>query len=241
MITCFVQPICDMNYGQAEYLELLVRDVNKDGTHSNSADAVFRKIKTAGERKKLDLIMFGQAIMLSNQIPLKMCINLSKETMEQERSADIFLEFARRYEHNRGQIVFEINEKVNTMEPAPNENIRLLVRGGYKIALDDVDERMENVQAVSQLNGIEMIKTGCGLVKHMDCENVQKLYQLIETARQNHVRLTVEGIETAEQEETICKIARMMRYQNLYLQGFVYGYPEKAGVYAEKVEKAMTC
>jgi EAL domain-containing protein (putative c-di-GMP-specific phosphodiesterase class I) len=209
------QPIVELASGQVVGYEGLSRF---DASVALSVDEWFEMAERAGMCVELEAACMAaivDALALSPGIGGYISINVSPKTLMEydfERLPD---------RSGQGGWVLEITEHSEVKDyPVLAQRVRALQAQGFRIAIDDAGAGYSSLRHVLRL-APDIVKLDVSITRDIDkiLRNQQLSSAIISFGRETGISLVAEGVETAEERDTL------QRLGVVYGQGYLFGKP----------------
>lgn len=222
LINTYFQPIISAD-GQSIYAyEALSR--------GPSASILFNPINLFEQAKKQQKLFALESVCRTNaieqftqqQLPGKLFLNIAPETLLQpDHHRGLTLELVNNFGISPEQVVIEITEH------SPTHDYELMRRAvkhyqgeGFSIALDDLGAGYSSLRLWSEVQP-EFVKIDRHFITGIETNKVKREFvrSIVAIARSVKSQVIAEGIETAQEFETLCEIGMD------YLQGYYFAKP----------------
>jgi len=209
------QPIIELASGKVVGYEGLSRF---DAPIALSLDEWFGMANRAGMCVELEVACMAAivgALAASPPIDGYISINVSPKTLMEYD----FEQLPDRSE--QGGWVFELTEHSEVTDyPVLAQRVRALQARGFRIAIDDAGAGYSSLRHVLQL-APDIVKLDVSITRDIDkiLRNQQLSSAIISFGRETRISLVAEGVETAEERDTL------LRLGVVYGQGYLFGRP----------------
>ncbi|MCU7837338.1 MAG: GGDEF and EAL domain-containing protein [gamma proteobacterium symbiont of Taylorina sp.] len=219
-ISMFYQPIVNLDNGEIDYYEALLR-IRHQGKIISPGE-IFDLVEARKLDFEMDIAIFKQIAddFKQQRIPVNsgVSVNISGPAIINHQIVDILSEFIPYLAHYK--IVLEITEtSLITQINHAAENIKMLKKLGFLIALDDFGSGYSSISYLSSMP-VDIVKFDISLIRQLEDEKqfsiIRHLSKMIKET--GHI-LVAEGIETEELKIIVKKL------DFNYVQGFLLGRP----------------
>lgn len=219
----FYQPKISTKTKKLVGAEALVRWQKKDGMiPPNKFIPIFEKNKFI---IKLDLYIFERVCKdiatwkkEYKDLPV-ISVNISKENFIYENFIDRYVEITDKYNIERKFIELEITETSTSYDKNIIKILTKLKKKGFMISIDDFGTGTSSLSMLQNMP-IDIIKIDKAFIDNANLTSNENLINYIEfIAKKLGVKTIVEGVETKEQVDFICKLECDM------IQGYYYSKP----------------
>jgi len=208
------QPIVDLASGDVAGLEALARFDTKP---NRPPDVWFADAAAVGLLEELELTAVREAVSYLDQVPERcfVSINLSPDSTVSEQFRDELTSLPLE------RLVLEVTEHAPVDDYAElNEALGSLRRRGLRVAIDDAGAGFASLRHIV-LVAPDLVKLDVTLIRNVDSDEVRHAVVTAITAFASQIgaRVVAEGVETAQELETLRQIGVQ------FAQGFYLGIP----------------
>lgn len=222
-LTSYFQPIIRMSDRSIYGYEALVRGVKEDGSLMYP-DVLFAKSKRNDLDFKLDRMCRETALKTAavKGIQQKVFINFIPTAIyDPAFCLSSTVKWAKQLEFDLNNIVFEVVETESVKDKSHLLHIlEYYKKEGFSVALDDVGEGYSSLNLLVNIHP-NIIKVDRNIIENIDKEPIkQSTYRaLYNLAKENHISVLAEGVETAEELAVVESIGVDL------VQGYYFGKP----------------
>ena len=219
----FFQPIYSVSDGKMLYAEVLSRLFNTEIGDIPPAEFV-RVAENYGLIENLGMISFEKACQFLSDNPDSidaLTINFSVNQMKKPTIVDDVLALIKKYSLSPSRIIIEMTESIFIDDFAIiRERMIEMAKNGITFYLDDFGTGFSNFANIVELP-FSVIKFDRSMLLAMEksTEGSQLLISLIDAFKDNKLKILIEGVESAAQNELVKKSGAD------YAQGFFFSQP----------------
>ena len=219
----FFQPIYSVADGKMLYAEVLSRLFNTEIGDIPPAEFV-RVAENYGLIENLGMISFEKACQFLSDNPDSidaLTINFSVNQMKKPTIVDDVLALIKKYSLSPSRIIIEMTESIFIDDFAIiRERMIEMAKNGITFYLDDFGTGFSNFANIVELP-FSVIKFDRSMLLAMEksTEGSQLLITLIDAFKDNKLKILIEGVESAAQNELVKKSGAD------YAQGFFFSQP----------------
>ncbi|WP_186400729.1 EAL domain-containing protein [Stappia sp. P2PMeth1] len=224
-VDLFLQPIVTLPQRQVRDYEALTRIRDAQNNYLEPVDFIAEATR-ARMMPAIDNLMLFRAIQVLRRLSSRnrrsgLFVNLSTQTLVDERFFPGFLDFLRANEGFAGQLTFEFTQDdVNEMGALELESLAALHELGYRFSIDRVRDLKMDFKALSD-RGFRYIKLHAGRLigtEHMPASHIHPA-DLGDLLRRYAMELIVDHVETEAQ------VLEVLDYDARIGQGYLFSPP----------------
>jgi diguanylate cyclase (GGDEF)-like protein len=219
-IVPFFQGIRDNATGKIVKYEALARIVNGDEVYTPSEFSEVAKV--GGFLMDITKIIIEKSLPFLKENSLELSINITEDDLQSDYLIDYLQHHCRINEIESSRITLEIVEGISTAETQRHlEQLSVLKKCGFKIALDDFGVEYSNFERVAQLD-IDYIKIDGKYIKEIVTN--EKYFKIVASivyfAKSIGLDVIVEYVESQEIQDIIDAL------EVEFSQGYLFSQPE---------------
>lgn len=224
-VDLFLQPIVTLPQRQVRDYEALTRIRDAQNNYLEPVDFIAEATR-ARMMPAIDNLMLFRAIQVLRRLSSRnrrsgLFVNLSTQTLVDERFFPGFLDFLRANEGFAGQLTFEFTQDdVNEMGALELESLAALHELGYRFSIDRVRDLKMDFKALSD-RGFRYVKLHAGRLigtEHMPASHIHPA-DLGDLLRRYAMELIVDHVETEAQ------VLEVLDYDARIGQGYLFSPP----------------
>jgi cyclic-di-GMP phosphodiesterase TipF (flagellum assembly factor) len=224
-VDLFLQPVVTLPQRQVRDYEALTRIRDADNNYLEPVDFIGEAIR-ARMMPAIDNLMLFRAIQVLRRLTSRnrrsgLFVNLSIQTLVDERFFPGFLDFLRANEGFAGQLTFEFTqEDVNEMGALELESLAALAELGYRFSMDRVSDLKMDFKTLSD-RGFRYVKLHASRLigtEHMPASHIHPA-DLGDLLRRFAMELIVDHVETEAQ------VLEILDYDVRFGQGYLFSPP----------------
>lgn len=240
----YLQPKIDLKTGKLASAEALVRWIRPDG--SMLSPGVFIPLfENNGFCARLDLYMFERVCQQLHDWKeqgyklISISVNQSRLAFYGGHYIEDLQKILQRYQIPASWITLEVLEgtAIGDVEDF-NARLHQLKKIGFRISMDDFGSGYSSLNTLGKLD-IDELKIDKEFLSELslnpDSRSYHIMTEIIQLSKKLHLEIVVEGVETKEHEELICRLGCD------YGQGYLYSRPipvsEFSALYMSKEEE----
>ena len=216
----FFQPIISNSSGKIVKYECLAR-VEDDG-EIFSPIHFLESARRSGLMGNLTRSMINKCFKLFSGNEIEFSLNIANEDLLDHTFIDFLTMKQKHYNINPQHVILEILEDIiiSDVNPLPLQNLHILKKLGYKLALDDFGTNRSNFNRLEAI-GVDILKIDGQFIQGIDTnEKNQYIVKMITNmAKKMHIEVIAEFVETGQEYEMVKNIGVD------YSQGYYFNKP----------------
>ena len=216
----FFQPIISNSSGKIVKYECLAR-VEDEG-EIISPIHFLESARRSGLMGNLTRSMINKCFKLFSGNEIEFSLNIANEDLLDHTFIDFLTMKQKHYNINPQHVILEILEDIiiSDVNPLPLQNLHILKKLGYKLALDDFGTNRSNFNRLEAI-GVDILKIDGQFIQGIDTnEKNQYIVKMITNmAKKMHIEVIAEFVETGQEYEMVKNIGVD------YSQGYYFNKP----------------
>jgi sensor c-di-GMP phosphodiesterase-like protein len=219
------QPIVDTSNGRIVAAEVLLRWEDNDG-FVLPPDSLVRIAEDRGFVRKLTAMLIRRSLrefatILHRYPDFHLHINVTASDLNSEQFPQILEEARREFGIEAQSVTIEVTESSTANQQQAIQAIRRLRQLGHSVQIDDFGTGYSSLSYLHDL-AVDGLKIDQSFTRSIGTKavTVNILPQILEMAAALNLQVTVEGIETLQQQEYFTASGR-----KILGQGWLYGHP----------------
>lgn len=216
----FFQPIISNHSGKIVKYECLAR-VEDDG-EIISPIHFLESARRSGLMGNLTRSMINKCFKIFSGNEIEFSLNIANEDLLDNTFIDFIMMKQKHYNINPQHVILEILEDIiiSDVNPLPLQNLHILKKLGYKLALDDFGTNRSNFNRLEAI-GVDILKIDGQFIQGIDTnEKNQYIVKMITNmAKKMHIEVIAEFVETGQEYEMVKNIGVD------YSQGYYFNKP----------------
>lgn len=216
----FFQPIISNSSGKIVKYECLAR-VEDEG-EIISPIHFLESARRSGLMGNLTRSMINKCFKIFSGNEIEFSLNIANEDLLDNTFIDFLTMKQKHYNINPQHVILEILEDIiiSDVNPLPLQNLHILKKLGYKLALDDFGTNRSNFNRLEAI-GVDILKIDGQFIQGIDTnEKNQYIVKMITNmAKKMHIEVIAEFVETGQEYEMVKNIGVD------YSQGYYFNKP----------------
>ncbi len=216
----FFQPIISNSSGKIVKYECLAR-VEDEG-EIISPIHFLESARRSGLMGNLTRSMINKCFKLFSGNEIEFSLNIANEDLLDHTFIDFLTMKQKHYNINPQHVILEILEDIiiSDVNPLPLQNLHILKKLGYKLALDDFGTNRSNFNRLEAIR-VDILKIDGQFIQGIDTnEKNQYIVKMITNmAKKMHIEVIAEFVETGQEYEMVKNIGVD------YSQGYYFNKP----------------
>lgn len=216
----FFQPIISNSSGKIVKYECLAR-VEDEG-EIISPIHFLESARRSGLMGNLTRSMINKCFKIFSGNEIEFSLNIANEDLLDHTFIDFLTMKQKHYNINPQHVILEILEDIiiSDVNPLPLQNLHILKKLGYKLALDDFGTNRSNFNRLEAI-GVDILKIDGQFIQGIDTnEKNQYIVKMITNmAKKMHIEVIAEFVETGQEYEMVKNIGVD------YSQGYYFNKP----------------